>query len=215
MSFACCCFTIKYLTLGTFFEIFFSYSPYINAAGTVEYRCLVSRSEQLSVLFQRRKYKAEAVYLLKRKKGFLTYLYHPLGQGYVPPARISIYQKIEVYIPLSIIRWDRDMFRQPKYLSWDQRYIPLSIIRWGKDMFRQPESISIIRARSTHVPVSVYQSSKFNAIKSALNCWTKSSNNAARAVEASAKHCQESKESSTIACSMKDGFDEEVRLEQK
>ena len=89
--------------------------PRTTSAGTVEYRCLVCRSEHLSVLFQRRKYKAEAIYLLKRIKvfnlllssagsgicsvtqnqylseyqGLHTSLYHPLGQGYVPPAKIK------------------------------------------------------------------------------------------------------------------------------
>ena len=74
---------------------------------------------------------------------------------------ISIYQKIEVYIPLSIIRWD-------------------------KDMFYQPESIYIRKLRSTYPSLS----SAGTRIRSAShNQETEPSQliNAARAVKASAK----------------------------
>ena len=63
---ACCCVTIKYLTPGAFFEIFFSCPPYIKIGWICG--CLECRSDQLLGLFRRRTNKAEAIYLLRREK---------------------------------------------------------------------------------------------------------------------------------------------------
>ena len=134
-----------------------NFPPYIKSARSVEYRCLECRSDQLSVLFRRRNYKAETIYLLKRKKDFLTPLYHPLELGYVPPARINLYPKNarSTYLSLSSAGSRICYASQNQYLSEGRsRSIYPSIIRWGKDMSRQPESISIRRSRSTYLSLS-------------------------------------------------------------
>ena len=62
--------------------------PTSKSVGSVESRCLECRSDQLSVIFRRRKYKVEAIYLLRKsrrqpaaqkKRGRSTYLY--LSEG--------------------------------------------------------------------------------------------------------------------------------------
>ena len=104
--------------------------PYIKPAGTVENRRLECRSGQLSVLFRRKKDQAGVISLLKWEKDLSTSLYHPLGLRYVPPAKISIYQKIGVYIPFSIIHWDWICSASKNLSIRKSRSLNLSIIHW-------------------------------------------------------------------------------------
>ena len=50
---------------------------------------------------------------------------------------------------------EENIKQKPSTCSKGRRvFRPISIIRWGKDMFRQPESISIGRSRSTYLSLS-------------------------------------------------------------
>ena len=103
---------MKSLTLGTFFKgssVFPRISNWLDllnlgalSVGMTNCQC---SSEEENIK------QKPSIYLQINRKS----VFQPISISQNP-----IYQKIKVYIPLSIVRWDKDMFRQPESLSIDE-----------------------------------------------------------------------------------------------
>ena len=162
-----------------------------KTAGSVESWCLEYRSDQLSVPFRRRKEKQKTSTCSEEKQKTST------CSEEKRVVHLSLSIRISMYLSLSISQSNsisHKVFRQ-QWIESIKLVLTLPKIhlipcqagclwgRWSNARIHQEQTYSenwslLLRARLTQLK---------SLARSAFNCWTTSSNNAAWAVEASAK----------------------------